>query len=163
MTPEEPLNDDEMTTGPGGDVPTGSGGDADGTDGDATDTTDGFDPGLFYVFAVAANGVDAAKVEKALLAEIDNVVKNGVTPEELAKVRNIKLVNLYRLQETINGKAQQLGNYETFFGDWRKLFEAPAEYEKLTPADIKAVAARYLKKSQRTIGVLAAASGSAPW
>ena len=38
MTPEEPLNDDEMTTGPGGDVPTGTGGDADGTDGDATDT-----------------------------------------------------------------------------------------------------------------------------
>ena len=33
MTPEEPLNDDDMTTGPGGgDVPTGSGGDADGTD-----------------------------------------------------------------------------------------------------------------------------------
>jgi hypothetical protein len=38
LAPEEPLNDDDMTTGPG-DVLTGSGGDADGTDGDATDTT----------------------------------------------------------------------------------------------------------------------------
>jgi zinc protease len=71
-------------------------------------------------------------------------------------VKNKKLVNLYRLQETINGKAQQLGNYEVFFGDWRKLFTAPAEYEKLTTADIQAVAARYLKKSQRTVGMLAA-------
>ncbi|TWI69980.1 putative Zn-dependent peptidase [Pseudoduganella lurida] len=121
-----------------------------------TDATDGFDPGLLYVFAVAANGVDGAKVETALLAEIDNVVQHGVKAEELQAVKNKKLVNLYRLQETINGKAQQLGNYEVFFGDWRKLFAAPADYEKLTAAEIQAVAARYLKKSQRTIGTLAA-------
>jgi len=121
-----------------------------------TDATDGFDPGLLYVFAVAANGVDGDKVEAALLAEIDNVVKNGITAEELQAVKNKKLVNLYRMQETINGKAQQLGNYETFFGDYRKLFAAPAAYEKLTPADILAVAQRYLKKSQRTVGMLAA-------
>lgn len=120
------------------------------------DTTDGFDPGLLYVFAVAANGVDADKVEKAMLAELENVVRNGVTAQELQKVKNTKLVNLYRLQETINGKAQQLGNYEVFYGGYANLFAAPAAYEKLTPADIQAVAAKYLKKSQRTIGVLAA-------
>ncbi len=120
------------------------------------DATDGFDPGLLYVFAVAANGVDGARVEKAMLDEIDNVVKNGISAGELQAVKNKKLVNLYRAQETINGKAQQLGNYETFFGDWRELFDAPAAYEKLTPADIQAVAARYLKKSQRTVGMLAA-------
>ena len=95
-------------------------------------------------------------LEKALLATLDEVVKNGVTDEELQKVKNQKLVNLYREQETINGKAQQLGNYEVFFGDYRKMFDAPAQYEKLSPADIQAVAAKYLKKSQRTVGVLAA-------
>jgi predicted Zn-dependent peptidase len=120
------------------------------------DATDGFDPGLLYVFAVAANGVDAGKVEKALLAEIDKLVKDGVSEEELQKVKNRKLVNLYRLQETINGKAQQLGNYEVFFGGYQKLFDAPAAYQNLKPADIQAVAAKYLKKSQRTVGVLAA-------
>ncbi|MCW2844784.1 MAG: hypothetical protein JWN22_2700 [Nocardioides sp.] len=46
-TPEEPLNDDDMTTSgagstpPAGDADGTDGGDADGTDGDATDTTDG--------------------------------------------------------------------------------------------------------------------------
>jgi len=117
---------------------------------------EGFDPGLLYVFAVAAAKVDPATLEKAVLAELDKVVKDGVTAEELDKVRNQKLVNLYREQETINGKAQQLGNYEMFFGDYKKMFDAPAAYAKLTPADIQAVAAKYLKKSQRTIGVLAA-------
>jgi zinc protease len=117
---------------------------------------DGFDPGLVYLSAVAAAKVEPAVLEKALLAEVDNVVKNGVTAEELQKVKNQKLVNLYREQETINGKAQQLGTYEVFFGGYKNMFDAPAAYEKLTPADIQAVAAKYLKKSQRTVGVLAA-------
>jgi predicted Zn-dependent peptidase len=117
---------------------------------------DGFDPGLLYLSAVATAKTEPAALEKALLAEVDNVVKNGVTAEELQKVKNQKLLNLYREQETINGKAQQLGNYEVFFGDYKKMFDAPAAYEKLTPADIQAVAVKYLKKSQRTVGVLAA-------
>jgi zinc protease len=117
---------------------------------------DGFDPGLLYLSAVAAAKVEPAQLEQALLAEVDKLIKDGVTAEELQKVKNQKLVNLYREQETINGKAQQLGNYEVFFGDYRKMFDAPAAYEKLTPADIQAVAANYLKKSQRTVGVLAA-------
>jgi predicted Zn-dependent peptidase len=122
----------------------------------AANSLDGFDPGLLYVSAVAAAKVEPARLEKALLAALDEVVKNGVTAEELQKVKNQKLVNLYREQETINGKAQQLGNYEVFFGNYKKMFDAPAQYEKLTPADIQAVAVKYLKKSQRTVGVLAA-------
>ncbi|MDP1978408.1 pitrilysin family protein [Undibacterium sp.] len=115
-----------------------------------------FDPGLFNFFAVAANKVPAAKVESALLAEIDRLVKDGVTADELQKVKNQKLLNFYRAQETINGKAAQLGEYEMYFGDYKKLFDAPDAYRKLTPADIQSVAAKYFKKSQRTVGVLAA-------
>jgi len=119
-------------------------------------SSDGFDPGLLYIMTVAAAGVEPAKLEKAMLEAIDKVVKDGVSEEELQKVKNSRLLGIYRLQETINGKAQLLGNYEVFNGDYKKAFDAPAAYEKLTVADIQAVAAKYLKKSQRTIGVLAA-------
>ncbi|NYE60936.1 putative Zn-dependent peptidase [Duganella sp. 1224] len=122
----------------------------------SANSLDGFDPGLLYLSAVASAKTDAATLEKALLAEVDRLVRDGVTAEELQKVKKQKLVNLYREQETINGKAQQLGNYEVFFGDYKKMFDAPAAYDHLTPADIQAVAAKYLKKSQRTVGVLAA-------
>jgi predicted Zn-dependent peptidase len=122
----------------------------------SADSIDGFDPGLLYLSAVAAANVPAARLEQALLAEVDKLVKDGVSAEELQKVKNQKLVNLYREQETINGKAQQLGSYEVFFGSYKKMFDAPAAYQKLTPADIQAAAAKYLTKSQRTIGVLAA-------
>ncbi len=115
-----------------------------------------FDPGLFNFFAVAADKVPAAKVEQALLAEIDRLIKDGISEDELQKVKNQKLLNFYRAQETINGKASQLGEYEVYFGDYKKLFDAPDAYRKLTAADIKTVAAKYFKKSQRTVGVLAA-------
>ncbi|KQV46449.1 MULTISPECIES: pitrilysin family protein [unclassified Duganella] len=115
---------------------------------------DGFDPGLLYLMTVAAAGVAPAKVEKALLEAVDKVAREGVSEAELQKVKNSKLLDIYRQQETINGKAQMLGNYEVFNGDYRKAFDAPAAYEKLTVAEIQGVAAKYLKKSQRTIGVL---------
>jgi predicted Zn-dependent peptidase len=119
-------------------------------------SSDGFDPGLLYIMTVAAAGIEPARIEKAMLEAIDKVVKEGVSEEELQKVKNSRLLGIYRLQETINGKAQLLGNYEVFNGDYKKAFDAPAAYEKLTTADIQAVAAKYLKKSTRTIGVLAA-------
>jgi zinc protease len=117
---------------------------------------DGFDPGLLYVYAVAAAKVEPAKLEQALLAEVERLVKDGVSDEELQKVKNQKLVDIYRAQETINGKALSLGNHDVFFGDYKKMFDAPARYKALTAADIQRVAAKYLKKSQRTVGVLAA-------
>lgn len=120
------------------------------------DNTDGFDPGLLYIFAVAAAKVDAARLEQAVLAELERLVRDGVSEEELQKVKNQKLVGIYRDQETINGKAQQLGNHEVFFGDYRKMFEAPEAYRNVSAAQVREVAAKYLKKSQRTVGVLAA-------
>jgi predicted Zn-dependent peptidase len=120
------------------------------------DNIDGFDPGLLYLYAVAAAKVEPARLEKAMLVEVERIIAKGVTADELQKVKNQKLVGIYRNQETINGKAQQLGNYEVFFGDYKKMFDAPEQYRKLTVADIQRVAAKYLTKSQRTIGVLAA-------
>jgi len=47
-----------------------------------------------------------------------------------------------------------LGEYEIFHGDWSKLFDAPAQFEKVTRADIHAVAREILDRRRRTVGVL---------
>ncbi|MCL1079824.1 insulinase family protein [Parashewanella spongiae] len=115
-----------------------------------------FDPNLFYVFGIASPKVSAETVEKALIEQIDLIAEKGVTQHELDKVKNIKLMNFYRTLETINGKANTIGTYELYFGSYKKLFNAPELYNKVTPADIQRVAKTYLKKSNRTVGVLAA-------
>jgi predicted Zn-dependent peptidase len=113
-----------------------------------------FDPNLFYLMAVANPGVKAAELETALIAVINKVAKQGVTQAELDKAKNQKLMQLYRVMETINGKADIIGTYELYFGSYQKLFDAPKNYQTVTPADIQRVAQSYLKKSNRTVAVL---------
>lgn len=115
-----------------------------------------FDPNLFYVMGVANPGITAAELEKDLIAEINKVAREGVTEQELEKVKNIKLMNFYRSMETINGKANTVGTYELYFGSFEKLFNAPEAYGKVTPADLQRVAQTYLRRSNRTVAVLAA-------
>jgi zinc protease len=118
------------------------------------------DPNLFYIYAVAAKDVSAAQLEKAIIGEINNIIKNGVTEQELQKVKNTKLVNFYRQMATINGKANTIGSYEMYFGDYKKLFTAPQEYSKVSITDVQKVAKTYLKKANRTVGVLSAKEDS---
>jgi predicted Zn-dependent peptidase len=108
------------------------------------------------VAAVTNKGGKVEDLEKAVYEEIEKVKKDGITEKELQKVKNQKLMEFYNQVETINGKSNNIGTYEVYFGDYRRMFNAPDEYGKVTIADIKRVANQYFKKSNRTVGVLKA-------
>lgn len=118
------------------------------------------DPNLFYIYGVAAKDVTAQQLEKGIIKQINKVIKEGVTERELQKVKNAKLVNFYRTMSTINGKANTIGSYEMYFGDYKKLFNAPEYYSKVTAADVQEVAKKYLRKANRTVGVLSSEEDS---
>lgn len=113
-----------------------------------------FDPMLFAIYAVTARNVQPEKLEAAIYVELDKIIKEGVTEKELQKVKNKKLIEFYNQVETINGKSNNLGTYEVFFGDYRKMFEAPDRFNQVTLADIQRVAQTYFKKDSRTVGIL---------
>ena len=115
----------------------------------------GFDPGLVYLFAVLPPGGDLAKAEQALDGALAKVAKEGVTQVELDKARTQKLAEFWRSMATISGKAQALGTYEIFHGDYRKLFDAPAAYDRVTLADIQRVASKVFRRDNRTVGTIA--------
>ncbi len=119
-----------------------------------------FDPNLFYIYGVASDEITAAQLEKGLLDEIEKVKKEGITDNELQKVKNQKLMEFYRSLETINGKANNIGTYELFFGDFKKLYDAPGLYQKVTKEDIQRVAKKYFVKNNRTVGYLQPAETS---
>jgi zinc protease len=112
----------------------------------------GFDPGLAYIYATLPPGGDLAVVEKALDAELMKISKDGVTEAELNKARTQKLAGFWRGLATISGKAQALGSYEVFQGDYKKLFQAPTDYEKVSVADLKRIAAKLFRRENRTVG-----------
>lgn len=113
-----------------------------------------FDPTLFTINAVANRNVKEEAIEQAIYKELEKIQKDGISEKELQKVKNQMLIDLYNQLETINGKSNNIGTYEVYFGDYRKMFDAPKEYNKVTADDIKRVANTYFKKSNRTVGVL---------
>ena len=127
-----------------------------------TSLDQGFDPGLAWIYAIVPPGFDSAKTEWLIDEEIARIAKEGPTVGELAKARNQALAGFWRGLETISGKAQALGDYEVFHGDYRKLFDAPAQYESITADDVRQAAATVLRAGNRTVGVLEPAPTAEP-
>lgn len=115
-----------------------------------------FDPSLFSIYATANRNINEADLEKAIYDEIEKIKTEGITEKELQKIKNQKLIGFYNQVETIDGKSNNIGTYEVFFGDYRKMFNAPAEYNKVTADDVQRVATKYFTKNNRTVGVLKA-------
>lgn len=113
-----------------------------------------FDPSLFSITTQPKAGIAPEAVERAIYEEFDKVKSALVTDDELRKAKNILLANFHRQMKTINGKANALGSYEVFFGDYNKLFTAAADYEKVTKEDVKRVAAKYFSDKNRTVATL---------
>jgi zinc protease len=114
-----------------------------------------FDPTLFVYTVQPKEGVDPQAAEKAIYEELDKLKTTPVSDEELQKSKNIVLADFYRQMESINGRANTLGSYEVFLGDYHKLFTAAAEYNKATKQDIQRVAKAYFGENNRTVATLA--------
>lgn len=114
----------------------------------------GFDPGLFWVYAMLPPGADVAKAQALLDDELARIVCDGVSAAELDKARNLQLSAFWQQMATINGKARTLGNHEVYNGDYRQAFNAPARYAAVSAADIQTLAAKILRQRNRTTGIL---------
>jgi predicted Zn-dependent peptidase len=113
-----------------------------------------FDPTLFYFYGVCNDGVKASELEKAILDEVEKIINEGISENELEKVKNQKLMDFYKTMETINGMSNTIGTYDLFFGDYKKLFTAPDDYKNVTVDDVRRAAAEYFTKQNRTVGIL---------
>jgi zinc protease len=113
-----------------------------------------FDPTLFEFNIQPRAGVDPAKAELVLYEEIDRLQKGGITDLELEKAKNIRLAEFYRQMKTISGKSNIIGTYDVFLGDYNKLFNAAADYAKVSKEDVQRVAQQYLIEKNRTVATL---------
>lgn len=114
----------------------------------------GFDPGLFWILMTVPTGTDPARAETLLTQELERVAAEGVTEAELKRAKNLFAADFWKQLATIDGKAEALGRYAVFHGDYRKLFDAPAAYERVTRDDVQKAAAAILRRQQRTVGTL---------
>ncbi len=119
-----------------------------------------FDPTLFEISVQPKAKVDTRDIEKAIYEELDKLAAAPITERELQRARNLELAGFYRRMKTINGRANGLGQYEVFMGDYHKLFTAPEEYNKVTAADVQRVAKKYFTEKNRTVATLVPEGGA---
>lgn len=109
------------------------------------------DPGLYDVF-VSARGEHTVE---ELLASLDPLLaavrEQPVTEAELDRAKARLELSLVQGLETVAGKAEQIGFYETVLGDPSLLFTRLEAYRRVTLSDLLRVARRYLVSSSRTV------------
>lgn len=110
------------------------------------------DPG-FIAFRAELNKDDTGlNSQKAILDGLESVAQQPVTEAELQLAKNAA-ASFY---EQISRNPQQLAMALTDTvaqGDWRLYFLQRDRYEQLTTADVNAVAAKYLKPTNRSLGL----------
>ena len=108
------------------------------------------DPGLMVVAASLPPGrVDEAA--RAMLDEILRLSREEMPQEELAKARTILESDRVYDKETVQGHARKLGFFAAIAGDVGFEDRYLAGLQKLTPADLRRVAAQYLRVSNLTV------------
>ncbi|TMA28181.1 MAG: insulinase family protein [Deltaproteobacteria bacterium] len=108
--------------------------------------------GWFQITVTAARGHEIPELTPVVQQIIDDVRKNGVTPEELERAKRNLIANRLRTVERIGGfggKADLLNMYETFLGDPGYLPRDLARYRAVTPEASKAFANKYLIDDKR--------------
>jgi zinc protease len=113
-----------------------------------------FDPTLFHITVQMKSNCRTSDAETAIFEELTRLATEPAGEVDLNKARNMLLAGFYRGLKTIGGKANLLGNFELFFGDYRRLFEIADCYAAVTADDLQRVAQLYFGDRNRTIATL---------
>lgn len=110
------------------------------------------DPGLFVADAEVTRDASLEEVRDLLLSTIESVCSQGVTTEEVNRAKQ----QILRARERAATDTAQVGISLSEWaaqGDWRLYFLFRDRIESVTPEAVKAVAARYLVRNNRTVGM----------
>lgn len=110
------------------------------------------DPGFMYFTydVLKEKSLDDAK--KTMLDLLDNLAKNPVTQEEVDRAKNKFMKNFDQTYNNSNNVGLNMSEYIAQ-GDWRLWFLLRDRVEKVTAADVNKAIAKYIKPSNRTVGL----------
>lgn len=109
------------------------------------------DPSLYDVYLSAREGHTVEELLAALDPILAAVREQPVTQGELDRAKARLELGTFQSLETVAGKAEQIGVYETVLGDPSALFEKLAAYRRASLADLLRVARRYLVETARSV------------
>ncbi len=106
------------------------------------------------VFAIPVKGKTGYDLEEAVYTEIDKIIEEGISADELAAVKQRTRANFIRGLRSNSGMAGQLAWHQTYVGDWRQLFNQVEKIDAVTLDDVKRVAGEVFVRSNRTVAII---------
>lgn len=108
-------------------------------------------PGLIMFIAFVRPGIDPAEIEKSLTAELERVKTEGVTDQELEKIRMRDTRERVMGMESTMGRAMEMGQYAVYFNDPNMINTVIDKVQKVTKEDIQRVARQYMVDAHKTV------------
>ena len=109
------------------------------------------DPGLAMMFGIGNMGVTPEALEKSMNDEIEKLLSNGITEDELAKCKNQIEKDFVNQNQRVLGIVENLANYHVYYGNANLINTELERYMKVTTADMIAAAKKYFTKNNRLV------------
>jgi len=111
-------------------------------------------PNVFATLGIANQGVSTDSVEQLLSKQLADVAANGVSEAELAKAKNAYRAARIGELQTSMGRAEAIHTANMFLGDPKAVNADLERHMAVTIADIKRVAAQYLRADNSVITLI---------
>ncbi len=108
----------------------------------------------FILDGQPAEGHTIEELEAALRAEIQSIQTDGVTEQELERVKTQTIAGQIYKRDSMMGQAMEIGALEVIGLGWRDIDRMLDKLRSVTAAEVQAVAKKYFKDDTLTVAVL---------
>jgi zinc protease len=107
--------------------------------------------GAFWLHAECAQGVEPAKLESAIDAEIELMSRELASSIELSRAKKMLAASEAHESETVSDLAEDLGEFAVD-ASWQMALETVERIRRVSPKAVRDCAARLLRKDRRVVG-----------
>ena len=109
---------------------------------------------LFVMDGQPAEGHNVVELETALRGEIKRIQDQGVSPEELARIKTQTIAGQVFKRDSVMGQAMEIGATEVIGMDWRDIDKITDKIRSVTADEVQAVAKKYFGDDTLTVATL---------
>jgi zinc protease len=111
-------------------------------------------PSLFTIGGSPVAGVDVARLETLLRGEISRIAEEGVSEEELQRVKRQLIASQVYKRDSVMGQAQELGALAIVGVSHDQIDVMIAKLKEVTAQQVKDVAGKYFSDDSLTVATL---------
>jgi len=111
-------------------------------------------PVMFMLSGEPTRDTPLDKLEAALRAEVERIAKEGVSADELKRVKAQLIAGQVYKRDSVFGQAMEIGAMEMTGMSYRQIDRIIERLSAVTPAQVQAVAQKYFSDDQLTIATL---------